>query len=166
MVSIAGVTWLHASTAFVAAFLASLVECVEALTIVLAVGTTRGWRSVLLGAAASALFLIILVAIFGPALGRVPITTLQLIVGILLLLFGIRWLRNTLTTFAANGGTVFLSTHLIGELEKFADDLIVIGAGKLLAAESVATTIARDPSRPLEEILLDMTSTVAEFASV
>jgi len=79
---------------------------------------------------------------------------------------GIRWLRNTLTTFAANGGTVFLSTHLIGELEKFADDLIVIGAGKLLAAESVATTIARDPSRPLEEILLDMTSTVAEFASV
>jgi len=79
---------------------------------------------------------------------------------------GIRWLRNTLTTFAANGGTVFLSTHLIGELEKFADDLIVIGAGKLLAAESVATTIARDPSRPLEEILLDMTSAVAEFASV
>jgi Ca2+/H+ antiporter, TMEM165/GDT1 family len=89
-------TWLHASTAFVAAFLASLVECVEALTIVLAVGTTRGWRSALLGAAASSIFLIILVAIFGPALGRVPITTLQLIVGILLLLFGIRWLRKAI----------------------------------------------------------------------
>jgi uncharacterized membrane protein len=89
-------TWLHAGTAFVAAFLASLVECVEALTIVLAVGTTRGWRPALLGAAASAIFLVILVAIFGPALGRVPIATLQLIVGILLLLFGIRWLRKAI----------------------------------------------------------------------
>ena len=89
-------TWLHASTAFVAAFLASLVECVEALTIVLAVGTTRGWRSSLLGAGASAIFLALLVAIFGPALGRIPITTLQLIVGILLLLFGIRWLRKAI----------------------------------------------------------------------
>jgi uncharacterized membrane protein len=89
-------TWLHASTAFVAAFLASLVECVEALTIVLAVGTTRGWRSALLGAGASTIFLALLVAIFGPALGRIPITTLQLIVGILLLLFGIRWLRKAI----------------------------------------------------------------------
>jgi uncharacterized membrane protein len=89
-------SWLHASTAFVAAFLASLVECVEALTIVLAVGTTRGWRPALLGAGASAIFLVILVAIFGPALGRVPIATLQLIVGILLLLFGIRWLRKAI----------------------------------------------------------------------
>ena len=88
--------WLHASTAFVAAFLASLVECVEALTIVLAVGTTRGWRSSLLGAGASAIFLALLVVIFGPALGRIPITTLQLIVGILLLLFGIRWLRKAI----------------------------------------------------------------------
>jgi uncharacterized membrane protein len=89
-------SWLHASTAFVAAFLASLVECVEALTIVLAVGTTRGWRSSLLGAGASTIFLVILIAIFGPALGRIPITTLQLIVGILLLLFGIRWLRKAI----------------------------------------------------------------------
>ena len=89
-------TWLHASTAFVAAFLASLVECVEALTIVLAVGTTRGWRSSLLGAGASAIFLALLVVVFGPALGRIPITTLQLIVGILLLLFGIRWLRKAI----------------------------------------------------------------------
>lgn len=89
-------SWLHASTAFIAAFLASLVECVEALTIVLAVGTTRGWRSALLGASASAIFLAALVGIFGPALGRIPITTLQLIVGVLLLLFGIRWLRKAI----------------------------------------------------------------------
>ncbi len=78
---------------------------------------------------------------------------------------GIRWLRNSLSGFAANGGTVFLSTHLIGELEKFADDLIVIGNGKVLAAESLNDTLARDPSQPLEEILLDMTTSVAEFAS-
>lgn len=78
---------------------------------------------------------------------------------------GIRWLRNSLSAFAANGGTVFLSTHLIGELEKFADDLIVIGSGTLLAAEPVTTTLARDPSLPLEEILLEMTSSAAEFAS-
>ncbi|MBA2682984.1 MAG: TMEM165/GDT1 family protein [Gemmatimonadaceae bacterium] len=89
-------SWLHASTAFVAAFLASLVECVEALTIVLAVGTTRGWRPALLGAAASTIFLIVLIALFGPALGRIPITTLQLVVGVLLLLFGIRWLRKAI----------------------------------------------------------------------
>ncbi|MBK5186917.1 MAG: hypothetical protein JJD97_01665 [Gemmatimonadaceae bacterium] len=89
-------SWLHASTAFVAAFLASLVECVEALTIVLAVGTTRGWRSALLGAGASAIFLALLVAFFGPALNRIHITTLQLVVGILLLLFGIRWLRKAI----------------------------------------------------------------------
>lgn len=89
-------SWLHAGTAFVAAFLASVVECVEALTIVLAVGTTRGWRSALIGAGASAGFLATLVAVFGPALGRVPIHTLQLVVGILLLLFGIRWLRKAI----------------------------------------------------------------------
>ena len=78
---------------------------------------------------------------------------------------GIRWLRTTLSDFAAKGGTVFLSTHLIGELEKFADDLIVIGNGRLLAAEPLAATLTRDPSQPLEEILLDMTTSVAEFAS-
>ncbi len=59
---------------------------------------------------------------------------------------GIRWLRNSLSDFAARGGTVFVSSHLIGELEMFADDLIVVGGGRLLAAESVATTLARGDS--------------------
>ncbi len=59
---------------------------------------------------------------------------------------GIRWLRNSLSAFAAQGGTVFVSSHLIGELEMFADDLIVVGGGKLLAAESVASTLARGRS--------------------
>ena len=59
---------------------------------------------------------------------------------------GIRWLRNSLSTFADNGGTVFVSSHLIAELAMFADDLIVLGAGRLLAAEPVATTLARGES--------------------
>ena len=77
-----------------AAFLASLVEFVEALTIVLAVGTVRGWRPALLGAGAGVALLLALVAVFGPLLAAVPITWLQLVVGILLLLFGMRWLRK------------------------------------------------------------------------
>jgi ABC-2 type transport system ATP-binding protein len=56
---------------------------------------------------------------------------------------GIRWLRTSLRTFADRGGTVFVSSHLISELEMFADDLVVVGGGKLLTAEPVATTIAR-----------------------
>ena len=86
--------WAHAGTAILAAFLASLVEFVEALTIVLAVGTTRGWRSALTGAGAGAAFLAVLTLAFGPALQRIPITSLQLVVGILLLFFGMRWLRK------------------------------------------------------------------------
>jgi uncharacterized membrane protein len=86
--------WAHAGTAILAAFLASLVEFVEALTIVLAVGTTRGWRAALTGAGTGAAFLVLLTLAFGPALQRIPITSLQLVVGILLLFFGMRWLRK------------------------------------------------------------------------
>ena len=56
---------------------------------------------------------------------------------------GIRWLRNHLSDFAERGGTVFVSSHLIGELSLFADDLVVVGAGKLLAAETVEAITAR-----------------------
>lgn len=86
--------WIHAGPSFLAAFLASLVEFVEALTIVLAVGTVRGWRPALIGTGAGVLFLAVLVAAFGPALQRVPLSVLQLVVGVLLLLFGLRWLRK------------------------------------------------------------------------
>jgi uncharacterized membrane protein len=140
-------SWLHASTAFVAAFLASLVECVEALTIVLAVGTTRGWRSSLLGAAASAIFLALLVAIFGPALGRIPITTLQLIVGVLLLLFGIRWLRKAILRAA---GVISIhdetkiyekETALMRSLE-VTFTVLAIGAGGSLLVASIGAALA------------------------
>lgn len=88
------IDWAHSGAVVIAAFLASLVEFVEALTIVLAVGTVRGWRPALIGAGAGVLLLVALVAILGPLLSRLPIAWLQMTVGILLLLFGMRWLRK------------------------------------------------------------------------
>ena len=84
------------STASLAAFLASLVEAVEALTIVLAVATVRGWRPAGLGAFAGLLSLILIVVTLGPLLDLVPLHLLQLAIGILLLLFGMRWLRKAI----------------------------------------------------------------------
>ena len=82
-------------------FIASSVEFVEALTIVLAVGTTRGWRAPLVGAALAVLTLALIVAVIGVALVTVvPRHVLQLVVGILLLLFGLRWLRKAILRFA------------------------------------------------------------------
>jgi ABC-2 type transport system ATP-binding protein len=74
---------------------------------------------------------------------------------------GIRWLRNSLSAFAARGGTVFVSSHLIGELEMFADDLVVVGGGRLLAAESVSTMLARGRST-----IVTRTPQAAELASL
>lgn len=79
-----------------ATFLASLVEAVEALTIVLAVATVRGWRPAGLGAVAGLGLLVLIVAALGPLLDRVPLHLLQLVIGILLLLFGMRWLRKAI----------------------------------------------------------------------
>jgi uncharacterized membrane protein len=78
------------------AFLASAVEMVEALTIVLAMGVTRGWRPALTGTAAALLALAAIVAVLGPALTIVPIETLRLVVGALLLVFGLQWLRKAI----------------------------------------------------------------------
>jgi uncharacterized membrane protein len=79
---------------FLAVFAASAVEAVEALTIVLAVGVVRGWRSTLIGVGAASAALAAIVAALGPALAHVPISTLRLIVGALLLAFGLQWLRK------------------------------------------------------------------------
>jgi uncharacterized membrane protein len=90
------INWAHAGPAILAAFLASLVEFVEALTIVLAVGTTRGWRPALLGAGLGIVMLTGMTLLFGPALQAIPIHWLQLVIGLLLLLFGMRWLRKAI----------------------------------------------------------------------
>jgi uncharacterized membrane protein len=82
--------------AMAAAFLASLVEAVEALTIVLAVATVRGWRPAGLGAFAGLVALGMIVVALGPLLDLVPLHLLQLVIGILLLLFGMRWLRKAI----------------------------------------------------------------------
>jgi uncharacterized membrane protein len=79
-----------------AVFLASTVEMVEALTIVVAVGHTQGWRSALEGSAVAVLTLGALVAIVGPALVHFPLSTLRLIVGGVLLIFGLQWLRKAI----------------------------------------------------------------------
>jgi uncharacterized membrane protein len=83
-------------TSIVASFLASLVEFVEALTVVLAVGSVRGWRSALGGCAAAIGVLLVIVLSVGRALTRVPLHIIQLVVGVLLVMFGLRWLRKAI----------------------------------------------------------------------
>ena len=87
---------LHLGSAVTAAFLASLVEAVEASTIVLAVAIVRGWRPASLGALAGIVVLAMIVVTLGPLLDRVPLNLLQLAIGLLLLLFGLRWLRKAI----------------------------------------------------------------------
>lgn len=90
------VSWTTVAPAVSAAFLASLVEAVEALTIVLAVATVRGWRPAALGGVTGLALLALIVAVFGPLLDQVPLFLLQLVIGVLLLLFGMRWLRKAI----------------------------------------------------------------------
>ena len=120
----------HAGTAIVSAFLGSLVEAVEALTIVLAVGTVRGWRPALAGTAAGLGFLALLVLAFGPLIARLPIATLQLAVGVLLLLFGMRWLRKAILRA---GGAIALHD----EERTFAEE-----SSRLRSVDAVATLAA------------------------
>ncbi len=88
--------WTVMVPAIMAAFLASSVEVVEAFTIVLAVGTTRGWKPAIIGTLAALAVLALIIIILGPVLNRVPIRSLQLVVGVLLLLFGMGWLRKAM----------------------------------------------------------------------
>jgi Ca2+/H+ antiporter, TMEM165/GDT1 family len=88
--------WSVTAPAISSAFLASLVEVVEAFTIVLAVGTMRGWRPAALGTASALGLLGALIALLGPLLERVPLHPLQLVIGVLLLLLGMGWLRKAI----------------------------------------------------------------------
>ena len=78
------------------AALASSVEMVEAATIVLALGMSRGWRAPLLGSGAALGVLVVATLAVGPALEQIPIDTLRLVVGTLVLLFGLQWLRKAI----------------------------------------------------------------------
>jgi uncharacterized membrane protein len=84
-------------------FLASSVEAIEMVTIVVGVGVTRGWRSTLLGAGAGLVLLVVIVAALGAALTAIPIGPLRVLVGTLLLLFGLQWFRKGIVRVAAHG---------------------------------------------------------------
>jgi uncharacterized membrane protein len=87
---------MGAGALFVAVFLACAVEAVEATTIVLAAGTARDWRSATTGLVAALAVLVILVAALGPAVSALPLRELRLVVGALLLIFGLQWLRKAI----------------------------------------------------------------------
>src|SRR2546426_952754 len=84
-------------------FLASAVEATEMVTIVVGVGATRGWRSTIIGAVSGFGALAVIVVVLGAALSRIPIGPLRLIVGFLLLVFGLQWFRKGITRVAARG---------------------------------------------------------------
>jgi uncharacterized membrane protein len=107
---------------FVSVFVASAVEGVEAVTIVLAAGITRGWRSAWTGVATALLVLAAIVAVLGPALTALPINVLRLIVGGLLLVFGLQWLRKAI--LRASG---FIALH--DEDAIFAKEVAELRAG-------------------------------------
>jgi Ca2+/H+ antiporter, TMEM165/GDT1 family len=107
--------WTTAAPAVLTAFVSSLVEAVEALTIVLAVATVRGWRPAGLGAIAGLALLAAIVLALGPVLDAIPLRALQLLIGVLLLLFGMRWLRKAILRAA---GVIALHD----ETKAFADE--------------------------------------------
>ncbi len=85
-----------AAALFIAVFLACVVEAVEATTIVLAAGTARDWRSAGTGSVAALAVLAVVVAVLGPAVSHIPLTGLRVVVGALLLVFGLQWLRKAI----------------------------------------------------------------------
>jgi uncharacterized membrane protein len=87
---------MTSSALFIAVFLACVVEAVEALTIVLAAGTSRDWRSAITGVVAGVVVLAAIVAVLGPAVVVLPLEGLRLVVGGLLLIFGLQWLRKAI----------------------------------------------------------------------
>jgi uncharacterized membrane protein len=91
------------SSVFVTTFLAAAVEVIEMVIIVVGVGSVRGWRSTWLGAGAGLSVLAALVLAFGTALRVVPIGALRLVIGSLLLVFGLQWLRKGIARVSANG---------------------------------------------------------------
>ena len=123
----------------VSVFLACAVEAVEALTIVLAVGTTRSWSSALSGVGAATLALAAIVAALGPALTSLPIGVLRVVVGGLLLIFGLQWLRKAILRSAG-----LKAKH--DELKTFREETEAARAPAPSRRDSTATH-SRSPSR-------------------
>lgn len=96
----------------VTTFLASAVEAIEMVAIVIGVGHTRGWRSTLIGSAAGFAVLAVIIAVLGLALQAIPIAAVRLLVGTLLLIFGLQWLRKGIMRVAARGFAGVAESHL------------------------------------------------------
>lgn len=93
---------MSGSALFIAVFLACIVEAVEALTIILAAGTAREWRSAITGVLTGLLTLAAVIAVLGPAVSAIPLGGLRLFVGGLLLVFGLQWLRKAILRASGN----------------------------------------------------------------
>jgi uncharacterized membrane protein len=141
---------IHQYASMAAAFTGSLVEAVEAFTIVLAVATVRGWRSALFGALLGFVMLALAAATFGPAIARVPIEILQITIGTLLLLFGTRWLRKAILRSAGitalrDEDVVFArETRAMGGISRAPnalDSLALLAAFKAVVLEGVEVII-------------------------
>lgn len=132
-------------TTVTAAFLASLVEVVEAFTIVLAVGITQSWRSAFIGTAAAFVTLAVIVIVFGPLLTLVPLHILQYVVGVLLLLFGMRWLRKAI--LRASG---YIALH--DEEKAFAKETELLSRQKVQASAAYLAGLAAFKAVLLEGI--------------
>ena len=115
---------MSGSALFIAVFLACIVEAVEALTIILAAGTARGWHSAIIGLFAGLGVLAVTVAVLGPAVSAIPLNGLRLFVGGLLLVFGLQWLRKAILRASGN---------------KALHDEDLIYATQMTAAQSVPT---------------------------
>src|SRR5579862_1499769 len=118
-----------------AAFLASAVEVVEAFTIVLAVSVVRGPRPAVLGTAAALACLALAIAVFGPLIANAPVHGLQLVIGVLLLIFGLGWLRKAI--LRAGGA---LALH--DETAAFAEETRALEANAQSAADWLAGVVA------------------------
>lgn len=122
---------MTSSALFLAVFLACFVEAVEAVTIVLAAGTARDWRSALTGVGAGVVVLAAVIAVLGPAVSTIPLGGLRLVVGAILLIFGLQWLRKAI--LRASGFKALHDEELIFQTE-------------LAQAQSAATVSRRSVS--------------------
>ena len=123
-----------------AVFAACVVEAVEALTIVLAVGVTRGWKATMRGVGAGLVTLAVIVAALGPALTVIPIGALRLVVGGLLLVFGLGWLRKSI--LRASGFKALHDEELIYARELEAARAVAGAGGGGFMVDSYAFTLA------------------------
>src|SRR5437899_1374945 len=94
-------------------FLASAVEAIEMVTIVVGVGATRGWRSSLIGAAAGLLVLAVVLFGLGAAVSAIPINALRIVIGALLLVFGLQWFTKGVRRVAARGFAGIREPHIV-----------------------------------------------------